>query len=160
MRRLSLAVLSLGFLAACQPAPVELTEEQKAEIVAEVNAIRADFWDAWREWDVDRGMSYYHNSPDFVWADDGELMIGWTRVNEAIQSWSVESQAITFNESIATVIAPGAVQLVEQGTYSVTDTTGTVRPEVTFAASTLWVLRDGEWKVDFVHVSRLRPETP
>jgi hypothetical protein len=160
MRRLTLAVLSLAFLAACQPATTELTEEQKAEIVAEVNALKADFWDAWREFDRDRGMSYYRNSPDFIWADDGELTKGWTTFNEAIQSWSVESQAITFNESIATVIAPGAVQLVEQGTYSATDTTGAIHPEVTFAASTLWVLRDGEWKVDFIHVSRLRPETP
>ena len=63
MRRLALTVLSLAFLAACQPATTELTEEQKAEIAAEVNAINAGFWDAWRATDFDQGMSYYYNSP-------------------------------------------------------------------------------------------------
>jgi hypothetical protein len=160
MRRLALAALSLAFLSACQPATTELTEEQKADNAAEVNALRADFWHAWREWDVDRGMSYYRNSPDFIVANDGELIKGWNTFDEAIQSWNVESQTIAFNESRTTVLAPDAVHLVEQGTYSVTDTTGVTRPEVTFAASTLWVLRDGEWKVDFAHISRLRSEAP
>jgi hypothetical protein len=144
--------------AACQPATMELTDAEKATIVDEVNPIKADFWDAWRAWDVDRGMSYYRNSPDFVWADDGELVQGWTTFNEAVQSWNVESQAVTLSESIATVLAPNVVQFVEHGTYSITDTTGVTWPERTFAVSTLWVLRNGEWKVDFIHISRVRSE--
>jgi hypothetical protein len=39
MRGLALASLSLTAMVACQPATPELTEEQKAEIAAEVNAL-------------------------------------------------------------------------------------------------------------------------
>ena len=157
MRRMILPLMLV--IVGCQPSTTELTDAVKTAIADEVTAIKADFWDAWREWDVDKGMSYYRNSPDFVWADDGTLVKGWTTFNEDVQSWSVQSQAVTLSESIATVLAPNVVHFVEHGTYSITDTTGVTWPERTFAVSTLWVLRDAEWKVDFIHVSRLRPET-
>jgi hypothetical protein len=157
MRRLALVVLSLAFLVACQPATTELTEEQKAEVAAELNAIKADFWDAWREWDVDRGMSYYHNSPDFIWANEG-LLIGWEALNEAARAANLESQAIAINESRVTVLDVDAVHMVEQGTYSETDTDGVTGPEMTFAFSALWLRSNGEWKVHAVHVSRLPAE--
>jgi hypothetical protein len=157
MRRIVLAAFALTVLAACQPATTELTHQQRGEIAAEVELLHGQLWDAWREVDVDRAMSYYRNSPDFVWADNGELMNGWTPIYEGLQTFNAERQAITFNESKTMVLGPNVVQFVEQGTYSVTDTTGATRPEVEIAASTLWVLRDGEWKVDFIHVSNLRP---
>ena len=57
MRRLAVAALSLAFLAACQPATIELTEEQRAEIAAEVEALHAASWDAWRAADLDQATS-------------------------------------------------------------------------------------------------------
>ncbi len=156
--RLALAALSVTFLVACQPGATELTEEQKAEVAAQVDAVRADFWDAWRDWDVDRVISYYLNSPDFVWADEGQLFTGWAALNEAVQAGNLESQTITFNESRTTVLAADAVHVVEQGTYSVTDTDGVTGPKIAFAFSALWMHRNGEWKVHFSHLSRLAAE--
>ena len=159
MHRLILAAFALTVLAACQPATTELTEEQKGEIAAEVQLLHDQYWDAWRETDKDRGMSYYRNSPDFVFANGVALVKGWGTLNEAVQSWTVESQVVTIDESIATVLAPDIVHFVENGTYSVTSTSGETGPDIPFAVSTIWVLRDGEWKVDFGHISRLAPQT-
>jgi len=58
MRRLTLSVLSLAMLAACQPATTELTEEQKAEIETTVKQIATENWRAWlAQEDVNQVMS-------------------------------------------------------------------------------------------------------
>jgi len=158
MHRLALAALSPVFLAACEPVTTELTDAQNAEIAAQVNAVKADVWDAWRDWDVARVVSYYFNSPDFAWADDGQLFVGWAAFNEAVKGGNLESQTITFNESRTTVLAADAVHSVEQGTYSVTDSDGVTGPAWKFAFSALWIHRDGEWKVHFSHISRIAAE--
>jgi hypothetical protein len=46
MRRLTLSVLSLAFLAACQPTTAELTEEQKAAITDSVTQLSAEMQSA------------------------------------------------------------------------------------------------------------------
>ena len=160
MRRFVFALFAVTVFVACQPASIELTDNQKGEIAAEVELLHGQMWAAWNETDLDRAMSYYRNSPDIVWADDGELMKGWTTINDMVQSLTIESQAVTFNESKTTVLALDVVHVVDQGTYVVTSTDGATGPETTFATSILWVLRNGEWKLDFIHVSRLTPETP
>jgi hypothetical protein len=160
MRRFIIAACTLTVLAACQPATTELTEQRKAEIAAEVELLHDQYWDAWREVDKDRGMSYYRNSPEFIWADEGELIKGWSAANDMVQAWTGASQAITFNERITTVLAPNVVQRVEQGTYVVTDTAGSVWPRTAFASTTMWVFADDEWKVDFIHISRQTVENP
>ncbi len=159
MRRLAPAVLSLAFLAACQPATIELSEERKAEISAQVNAVKADFWDAWRETDVEAGMSYYLNSPEFVFVNDGLPINGWTAVNQFAQSSEIASQTITLVESKATVLALDVVHVAEHGTYSTVAVSGETGPEVAFAFSGLWVNEGGDWKVHFAHLSRFMPET-
>ena len=160
MRRFVLAAFALTVFAACQPATNELTDYRKGELAAEVELIHGQMWEAWNETDVDRAMSYLYNSPDVIWVDDGVLMKGWTTVNDMVQSLTIESQAVTFNESKTTVLAPDVVHVVDQGTYVVTSTDGATGPETTFATSILWVLRDGDWKTDFIHVSRVIPEAP
>jgi phenylpyruvate tautomerase PptA (4-oxalocrotonate tautomerase family) len=44
MRRILLAALAVSVFVACQPATTELTEEQKAEIAAEIRQVVAEFW--------------------------------------------------------------------------------------------------------------------
>ena len=162
MRRLVFAVLSLAFLAtACQPATTEMTEEQKAEIAAEVNAINADYWDAWSAADFDRGMSYFHNSPETVWGYAGNLDIGWDAIYAAYSPMfeAIASQAVTFTESRMTVVAPDVVCINELGSVVATDTAGVAGPEVNFALLAVWVRRGGEWKVLFGHESVPVPES-
>ena len=161
MRRFALAALSLAFLAtACQPATTELTEEQKAEIAAEVSAINAEWWDLWRAADIDRGMSYFYDSPDLVFAMEGALTHGYADLDAIVRTEmaSVASQEIKFIDSETTVLAPDAVCITEAATFTATDTAGVTTPEATFAITTIWMRRGGEWKIHMSHESMPSPE--
>ncbi len=163
MRRLAFVALSLAFLAtACQPATTELTEEQKAAIAAEVNAINAELLDAMNEVDADRVMSYYLNSPELVEAFAGHLVVGFAALDDLAQRVfaMVASQAITVTESRTTVLAPDVVCVVLQMTGTFTDTSGVTVPEIAGASTLIWVRRNGEWKVHFAHSSTSAPEAP
>jgi ketosteroid isomerase-like protein len=160
MRALAAAAVLL-MVSACQaPPPAEMTDAERAQIEAEVNAIHAEFWDAWRETDVNGGMAYYYNSPALAFGMDGQLVSGWTTLNELAQSLNIASQAISFAESQATVLAPDVVYVREQGIASETLTTGVITPESAFAFTCVWVRQNGEWKVHFAHLSKPPPESP
>jgi hypothetical protein len=161
MRRLTLAALSLAFLVtACQPATTELTEEQRAEIAAEVNAINAEAWEPWFAADVDGGMTYYPDSPELTYARDGQLFRGVAAVEDDARSTfaSIASQDISFTESHTDVLAPTVVCINQLATFSVTDTAGVVGPERVFAGTYIWVKRNGEWKIQSSHESSFRTE--
>lgn len=153
MCRLTLPVLSLAILAACQPATTELTEEQKAEIAAEVNAIHAEFWDAWRAADYDRGVSYL-DSANLVFAYEGTVF-GFATFDEMWRPAfaNIASQTISIGDSRTTVLAPDVVCIMDAATYTTTDTLGVTSPQESFAFTGVWVRRDGEWKLLLVHES-------
>ena len=161
MCRLALTVLSPAFLAACQPATTELTEEQKAEIAAEVNAINAEFWYAWRATDFDQGMSYYYNSPDLAFGFDGAVDYGYAEIDAKYRPGmaGVASQDITITSSETMVLAPDVVCTMETATYTATDTAGVTGPELSVAVTSIWVHRDGEWKIHIGHESFPPPES-
>ncbi len=161
MRRLTLSVLSLAFLAACQPAATELTEEQKAEIAAEVEAIHAASWDAWRAVDLDRALSYWHSSSEVWWAEQGQITHGYAETESHFReaTGGVSRFNITISDSRTLVLAADAVALLQEGIFSVTDSAGMTSPEQPFVMSATWVRRDGEWKVLYGHESYPLPET-
>lgn len=149
MRRFVLAAFALTVLAACQPVATELTVERQAEIAAEVELIHGQFWDAWRETDLERGMSYYLNSPEFTLTYQGQMISGisafWNLARQAFAN--ISSQRISFDATKTTVLAADVVSVTAQGTYTPIDTEGVAGPEYVFAFITIWVKRDGEWKV-------------
>lgn len=149
MRRFVFAAFAMTVLAACQPATTELTEEQKAEITAEVELLHGQFWDAWAETDFERGMSYYLNSPEFTFTFQGQMISGYSAFWDFFESafTNVASQTLSVDESKTTVLAADVVSVTVQGTYAPTDTAGVTAPESTLAFTTVWVKRDGEWKV-------------
>ena len=162
MRRLALAVLSLAFLAnACQPATTELTEEQKAAIADTVNAANAANWDAWREVDLDRALSYFHDSPDFWFALEGQVLRGYAETDSFWREGFGTARRIdiTISDSRTMVLTADIVTMVEQGVFSVTDSAGVTGPETAFAISATWARRDGEWKVLFGHESWAMPDS-
>jgi len=160
MRRFVLAAFALTVLAACQPASIELTDYQKAEIEDEVQLLHDQFWDAWRETSVDRGMSYYLNSPQFTGAVEGQLIHGFAAFDDLARSVfaNVARQSIRIDESQTTVMAHDLVCVIEHITYTQTDTAGETGPEYTSAITLAWALRDGEWKVYHFHSSSPTPE--
>ena len=162
MRRFVFAAFALTVLAACQPATTELTDYQKAEIAAEVELLEGQFWDVWRRMDVEAGMSYYYNSPELSFAWDGQVLVGWTSGYDASEANSAifVSQTINFTDSWTTVLAPDVVLVTQHGTRAWTDPDGVTSPELTFAWTSVWVRRDGEWKVHGAHASHVAQEGP
>lgn len=161
MRRFVLTAFAMTVLAACQPATTELTDEQKAEIVAEVTAINEVFWDAWRAADVDRAFSYYYDSAEFVFAYEGVVYYGYAEVDANFRPGmaNVASMSIMITSSVTTVLAADVVSTMDAGTYAVTDTAGVIGPELGFAVTSIWILREGEWKIHIGHESFPPPET-
>jgi ketosteroid isomerase-like protein len=161
IRRIALPLMLL-VAAACQPVvTIELTDAEKAAIADEVNAINAEFWDVWREADFDQGMSYYYNSPDLVYATEGVVDYGYAEVDAKYRPGfaSVASQTLTITDSRTTVLAPDVVSIVETARFSQTDTDGATGPETDLALTSIWILRDGAWKIQIAHVSLPAPET-
>ena len=160
MRRAIVAAFALTVLAACQPVTTELTEEQKAAIADTVSAVNAEFWSALEAAEFDRGMSYVYNSPEAVWGYAGVVDFGWDAIYARYSPMfeTMASQTLTFTESRATVLTPDVVCINQIGSAIPTDTAGVVGPEENFAVLTVWVRRDGEWKVQFGHESVLIPE--
>lgn len=148
--------LAIASAAACQPAATGLTDERKAEITAEVSAINAGYWDAWRAADWDRGMAYYLDSPDFVWAAGGVLTFGLSALEDLRPGFNtVASQTFTFRDSRIIVMAPDAASVAAIGTWAQTDTAGVTGPGRDFAWTATWIRRNGEWKIHLVHMSYL-----
>ena len=160
MRWISYAAFALVVSAACQPAPTEMTEQEISEVAAQVNAINDGFWNAWRDADIERGVSYYYDSPEFTFAIEGELLVGFSEVQEVTRSTyaNIASQSITVAESYTTVLSPDLVYLVDRASYAVTDTDGVTGPDTQFVFTALWRNTDGEWKVHHAHLSNPPPQ--
>jgi len=172
MRRLILVALGLVSLAAvavglwmtnrttAQPTTTELTDEQRAAIAEEVNRLNGEAWDAWREVDLDRALSYLDDSPDVGFALEGQVLRGYAELDAFWREGfgTASSIDITISDLRTIVLAADIVTLVQQGVFSVTDADGVTSPETSFALSTTWVRRDGEWKILFGHESFPPPE--
>jgi ketosteroid isomerase-like protein len=159
MRRLIAPLLLVAV--ACQPGTRELTQERRAEITTQVNARNAEFWEAWRAADWDRGMAFYVDSPDFVWASGGAVFFGKSTLEGARSGFAnVASQAFAFRETRTVVMAPDAASVTAIGTWSQTDTAGVTGPRRDIAWTGIWILRDGEWKLHLAHLSFLVPALP
>jgi ketosteroid isomerase-like protein len=156
MRRLIVPLMLV--VASCQPRAIELTQQRRAAVIAEVNAVNAEFWEAWRAADWDRGMAYYLDSPDFVWAAGGAVFFGKSTLEGYKPGFAnVASQAFTFRDSRTIVMAPDAASVTATGTWAQTDTSGVTGPRREFAWTGIWILRGGEWKLHLAHLSYLVP---
>jgi uncharacterized protein (TIGR02246 family) len=155
MRRHALVVLPLAFLAACQPATTELTDEQKAEIAAEVDSIQAEFMDAWKEGDFERAITYYYDSPDLTVAIDGTIEHGYAEIMAKARPGytQVASMDITITSSETIVLAQDVACKVEGGIMTATFKNGFTTPEQSYVYTPVWVSREGEWKIHVMHES-------
>jgi uncharacterized protein (TIGR02246 family) len=134
---------------------MELTADQKAAIADTVNALHAASWDAWRAADVDKGLSYFLNSPDVWWGEEGHALQGYADVEAYFRGSAngVSRYDITISDSRTVVLAADAVAVLQQGVFSATDSAGTTTPEQSFLMSATWVRRDGQWKILYGHES-------
>jgi ketosteroid isomerase-like protein len=146
MRRLTLAAVSLAFLAtACQPATTELTDDQKAEIEQAVTQAYEGWWNAWAALEnIDDYMGYFDDwsvSPLSGWESSDALRSGSLEFFDEHRSWEIE-----LGESRVLVLGPDVAALEGTAVSVVTDTSGTAA-EWTQRLTTVWVLRDSQWKM-------------
>ncbi|MEE9184611.1 MAG: SgcJ/EcaC family oxidoreductase [Acidimicrobiia bacterium] len=159
--RLFATVAAVAVLAACQPTSPELTEEQKAALADSVSAMHAEMWQPWLAADLDRGMPYFLNSPDVVWGVNSEIRYGYDNIDALFRPImdGLASQEFTVADRRVVVLARDVVCVIEHGTLAATDTAGVTLPASPFAMTTIWVRRDGEWKIHLGHESVQTPES-
>jgi hypothetical protein len=150
MRRLVLSVLSPAFLAACQPATTELTEEKKAEIAATVDSLMDEWLATFEAVGLDESLSFLSDSPEMTWASDGDRTV--YSVAEAREVWGshqvgVQRTELEITNARTVVLAPDIVWTLREMDYTVVDTAGAITAEGKLKETTVWVKRNGEWKV-------------
>jgi len=160
MRRLTLTVLSLAFLAACQPATTELTEEQKAAIADTVAKLVDDEWIAATDpVDFDKLMSFMHDSDEATMAFNGGTLHSYATLESVFGEHfaTISREPSTITDSKTVVLAPDVVYVVRAGTFVSIDTAGDSGPLTPFTQTLVWVRRNGAWKVLYGHVSHGAP---
>ncbi|UCG84848.1 MAG: nuclear transport factor 2 family protein [Gemmatimonadota bacterium] len=156
MRRLPLAVLSLAFLAACQPATTELTEEQKAEIAEELTRLYTESVIAINQLDAEGWLSYFENSEDLTIAVYGGFYKSYSAYADTVKAhWApLASGEIDWGDLNIQVLAPNVAVVTSVFDYTATDTAGVTAPfSGTWTA--VWVEQDGNWKM--VNVAETLP---
>ena len=160
MRHLALAGAYAALLAACSASiEVTLTDEEKAAIAAEVDSICDQVWyPIWEALDLDRGLSMIVDAPETAWVWENSVIYTRAGIDEAFRPGiaGLQRQQFKFPESHTVVLAPDVVYTIRAGSYFVVDETGENGPDVPFAETTVWVKRNGEWKVLQGHGSELR----
>jgi uncharacterized protein (TIGR02246 family) len=147
---------------ACQPVEVtvELTDADKAAIADTVEALNSEWLTAMAAADLDRGMTLFHEGPNVAWGYEGEIVFGFDAIVSAWRPYfeAMESQDFTVQESRVEVLAPTVACINQVITGTTTDTAGVTGPELVYAITTVWLLRDGEWKMYFGQESLPTPE--
>ena len=144
-------------ITACQPGTSKLTEQQKASIVAEVNAAANLWWSSWQTMDFEQGMSFISHAPEASFVGNKQILYGVAAMREDWSSWAagVHEQDITITDSGTIVLAPDIVYTIRKYTSVQTLADDTITPELTGVETLVWVKRDGEWKILFDHETAL-----
>ena len=146
MRRMILPLMLFAF-AACQPATMELTEEQIATVEAEVTAVANEAVAAIVAMDADRHLSFYANSDDFTVAVYGGVLRSFSTWAEGVrtnfsQIESVESCA--FSDEVIQVLATDIA--VFTANFGCTATVAGGFPMPSHTVTAVMQKQDGAWK--------------
>jgi hypothetical protein len=128
----------------------ELTEEQKAEIAAEVDMVMNDWIGFWAgDLDFDRGMSFITDEPGTGWADNGQTFVTKAVVVATFDPFfaSMESQTATVIESQTIVLALDVVHTTRVYDVVRVVTSGNEQTEFRHVETIVWVKRNGVWKI-------------
>lgn len=162
MRRFVFTAFALTLLAACQPGTTELTEEQKAEIAAEVRQTVAAFWNSVEEMDFERWVGVWITDHDHYYQGDPMLFVNrltirptaedirevWEPVFEARSGHSIDIGA----ETVA-VLGEDVALHVFKAEYTVSYPEGNTTDPAPVTVSTVWVREGTEWKMLHAHQS-------
>ena len=146
--------IALFYVATIRTAPPpELTDAEKDQIAAEIDALTVEWWDAWKTFDWERGFSFLLDGPETTWTGAGPTLYSVAEMREIWpQSMAgLARQDLDFTNSRTVVLAPDIVWTLREGDYTLVDTAGAVVGEGQFNETAVWVKRGGEWKVMLGH---------
>ena len=156
-------ILPLMLLVAvgCQPATMELTEEQKATIVEELTQAFDDYAVVVRQLDQDGVMGFFQQSADIAFAEYGAITLSWSALAETVrQGWPMYASVESFEwgDLHIQALAPNVAAVTTTFAFAASDTTG-APISVSGTFSTVWVQTDGEWKIVNLAETFPAPET-
>jgi hypothetical protein len=152
-----LALMALGVLfffnTAQSPTGLEMTEAEKRRIQAEVDSLTNEWWEAWKNFDWDRGLSFVEEAPETTWTGAGQTVYSVAEMREV---WpptmaGLARQDLEFTNARTVVLAPEIVWTLREGDYVLFDTAGVEVAAGQFNETAVWVKRQGEWKVLLGH---------
>jgi hypothetical protein len=160
---LVLAGLAAWFLVATTETapPTEMTAEEEAAIVAEIDSLTVEWWEAWKTFDWDRGLAFIEDGPQTTWTGAVQTV---SSVQEMREVWipamaGFQRQDFEFTNSRTIVLAPDIVWTLREGNGSLFDTDGNLVSENQFIETAVWVKRGGEWKLLLGHDDDSTPIT-
>ena len=158
IRKIWLVILLVLTIAACQPTTTELTEQQKGELVAEVDAAWGEWWNSWQALDFEQGMSFISPAPEASWAGDEKILYGIAAMREDWSIWAagLREQDVTITDSRTIVLSPDIAYTIRQYAGFQTRTDGTLTPEITGIETLVWIKKEGKWKILSGHESTLK----
>lgn len=161
MRHSMVSVFTLTLLAGCQTATNELTDEQKAALTDSVTAVHEKMTQLWLAADFDSVMPYFLNAPEVGWAWAGGIRYGYDELSALFRPIldGIVSAEFTVADRRVDVLARDVACVREYGVYSTTYTTGETQPRDPFVMTTIWVRRNGEWKMLHFHESSTVPRS-
>ncbi|NNM06435.1 MAG: SnoaL-like domain-containing protein [Gemmatimonadetes bacterium] len=140
-------LLSLVLLAGCQ-AQGSYTQADLGAAEAAVQGELDRFWSAWEAADIDTGMSFYSDSPDGSFINDGVI---WESTAAAMEAYgpffeTVERQEFDVFENRILAVKPDVVLVTIGMNYRQVLKTGETTPATTVGFTMLWVKEGSEWK--------------
>lgn len=153
MRRLVLAAMTLAFLAACQPATTEFTEEQRAAVADEVRQLADAFFEDFRTLDFEGAMAPWGSR--IVWAENGVMSANADSLTDAWRGVFASVERVTsgeWGEIQIDVLGPDGAVFTGSFDWTGVDTAG-----ATVGAAgvwtTVWVRTAEGWKIVQGHES-------
>lgn len=148
MRRFALAAFALAFLAACQPAATELTDEMKSEIAQELTQVYAESLEPINQLDQEGWLSFYQDSEDLTFAANGTFFKSYSAFADTLSAhWAeLASGDLDWGNLNIQVLAPNVAVVTTAFDYTGTDNAGAVM-SVSGTWTAVWVKEAGSWKM-------------
>lgn len=147
MRSVLSAFAVLLLVAACQTAPPEMTEAEKADLIESANQAAADMFAAFDAEDITTYLSYYSDWTEYP---STGYPIRSEMPDRMRRSWSdrFEDRHTELGQVNGIVLGPDAVAIERIDVSTATNAEG-IRVEQTWVGRQLWSKASGEWKVLF-----------
>ncbi len=150
-------------LTGCQtPGDKELTVAQRQEVADVIKQKHQDMLSLTKSEDFEKSMNLWLEDGDPSWAGDPGILVFMTSIIPTKASVETYFRPMTKTrtstnfkmekEHIAVLSLTHAVH-VYKGTFSVTDNDGNTGKDYPITTTTVWTLKNGEWKMLHVHQS-------